>query len=101
MEKIVEGKLDSYFEQVVLVDQKSIRDPAVKISQLIAEATAKMGENITVSTLRPIQDRRSARVVGVESSQRQSVESWSRESLSGVLVKDSTTLTDSGPTPRL
>jgi elongation factor Ts len=49
IEKIVEGKLDSYFEQVVLVDQKSIRDPAVKISQLIAEATAKMGENITVS----------------------------------------------------
>jgi elongation factor Ts len=49
IEKIIEGKLDSYYEQVVLVDQKSIRDPAVKISQLIAEGTAKMGENITVS----------------------------------------------------
>jgi elongation factor Ts len=33
----------------VLLDQKFIRDPAIKISQLIAEATAKMGENITVS----------------------------------------------------
>ena len=49
LEKIIEGKLDSYYEQVVLVDQKSIRDPTVKVSQLIAEATAKMGENIAVS----------------------------------------------------
>jgi elongation factor Ts len=49
IEKILDGKLDSYFEQVVLVDQKSIRDAAVKVSQIIAEATAKMGENITVS----------------------------------------------------
>jgi elongation factor Ts len=48
IEKIVEGKLDSYYEQVVLLDQKFIRDPAVKVSQLIADATAKMGENITV-----------------------------------------------------
>ena len=49
VEKIVEGKLDSYYSQVVLLDQPSIRDPAVKVSQVIAEATAKMGENITVS----------------------------------------------------
>ena len=49
IEKIVEGKLDSYYEQVVLLDQKFIRDPALKISQIIAEGTAKMGENITVS----------------------------------------------------
>jgi elongation factor Ts len=48
IEKIVEGKLDSYYEQVVLLDQKFIRDPAVSVSQLIAEATAKVGENITV-----------------------------------------------------
>jgi elongation factor Ts len=49
IEKAVEGKLGAYYEQVVLLDQKFIRDPAVKISQIIAEATAKMGENITVS----------------------------------------------------
>lgn len=49
IEKIVEGKLDSYYSQVVLLDQPSIRDPNVKVSQIIAEATAKMGENITVS----------------------------------------------------
>jgi elongation factor Ts len=49
IEKAVEGKLGAYYEQVVLLDQKFIRDAAVKVSQIIAEATAKMGENITVS----------------------------------------------------
>ena len=49
VEKIVEGKLDSYYSQVVLGDQPFIRDPALKVSQVVAEATAKMGENITVS----------------------------------------------------
>jgi elongation factor Ts len=49
VDKIVEGKLDSYYSQVVLVDQPFIRDSALKVSQVIAEATAKMGENITVS----------------------------------------------------
>jgi elongation factor Ts len=49
VDKIVEGKLDSYYSQVVLGDQPFIRDPALKVSQVIAEATAKMGENITVS----------------------------------------------------
>ena len=49
VDKIVEGKLDSYYSQVVLLDQPFIRDPALKVSQVVAEATAKMGENITVS----------------------------------------------------
>jgi elongation factor Ts len=49
VDKIVEGKLDSYYSQVVLLDQPSIRDTAVKVSQIIADATAKMGENITVA----------------------------------------------------
>jgi len=49
VEKIVEGKLGSYYSQVVLVDQASVRDPNVTISQLIAQAAAKTGENITVS----------------------------------------------------
>ncbi len=49
IEKIVEGKLGSFYERVVLIDQPSIRDAAVKVSQLIADAVAKTGENITVS----------------------------------------------------
>jgi elongation factor Ts len=49
VEKIVEGKLGSFYSQVVLVDQPYVRDPNVTISQLIAQATAKTGEHITVS----------------------------------------------------
>jgi elongation factor Ts len=49
VEKIVEGKLGSFYSQTVLVDQPSVRDPNVSISQLIAQASAKTGENITVS----------------------------------------------------
>ncbi|HSK09503.1 MAG TPA: translation elongation factor Ts [Vicinamibacterales bacterium] len=49
IDKIVEGKLDSFFERVVLLDQPSIRDGSVKVSQMIASAVAQTGENITVS----------------------------------------------------
>jgi elongation factor Ts len=49
IDKIVEGKLGSFFEQVVLLDQPSIRDPKVTIGQMIAAAIAKMGENVGVS----------------------------------------------------
>ena len=49
IDKIVEGKLDAYYSQVVLLDQPFIRDTALKVSQIVADATAKMGENITIS----------------------------------------------------
>jgi elongation factor Ts len=49
IEKIVEGKLDSFFERVCLLDQVSVRDGAKKISQMIGEAVAKTGENIAVA----------------------------------------------------
>jgi len=49
IEKIVEGKLDSFFERVCLLDQVSVRDGAKRISQMIGEAAAKTGENIAVT----------------------------------------------------
>ena len=48
VEKIVEGKLGSYYEQVCLLDQPSIRDPKVKIGDVVKDAIAKMGENIAI-----------------------------------------------------
>ena len=48
IEKIVEGKLNSFYEQVCLLDQPSIRDPKVTIGQVVQAAIAKMGENITI-----------------------------------------------------
>jgi elongation factor Ts len=49
IDKIVEGKLNSFFEQVCLLDQPSIRDPKVTIGQTLQAAIAKLGENITIA----------------------------------------------------
>jgi elongation factor Ts len=48
LDKIVEGKLNSFYAQFVLLEQPSIRDPNVTIAQMVGEATAKTGENITI-----------------------------------------------------
>jgi elongation factor Ts len=49
IEKIVEGKLGAFYEQVCLVDQPSIRDPKVTVSQLLQATIAKLGENIGIA----------------------------------------------------
>ena len=49
LDKIVEGKLGSFYSQVVLLDQPSVRDPNLTIAQLVAQTSAKTGENITIS----------------------------------------------------
>jgi len=49
IEKIVEGKLNSFYEQIVLLDQPSIREPKTSIGELINNAIAKLGENITIA----------------------------------------------------
>jgi elongation factor Ts len=49
IEKIVEGKLGSFYQRVVLLDQPSIRDGALTVGQLLAQAVAKVGENITIA----------------------------------------------------
>ena len=49
IDKIVDGKLSSFYEQVVLVDQPSIRDPKITVGQMVQAAIAKLGENISVA----------------------------------------------------
>src|SRR5688500_4653383 len=49
LDKIIEGKLGSFYSQFVLLDQPSIRDGNVTVAQLVAQASAKTGENIQVS----------------------------------------------------
>ena len=49
IEKIVEGKVNSYYEQVVLLDQPSIRDPKTTVGSMVTAAVAKLGENITIT----------------------------------------------------
>ena len=49
LDKIVEGKLNSFYSQVVLLEQASIRDSKVTITQMIQAAIAKLGENISIA----------------------------------------------------
>ncbi|HEX5473266.1 MAG TPA: translation elongation factor Ts [Vicinamibacterales bacterium] len=49
VEKIVEGKLESYYKQFCLLEQESIRDAKLTIGQLVQAAVAKLGENLSVA----------------------------------------------------
>jgi elongation factor Ts len=48
IEKIVSGKLESFYKENVLLDQEWIQDKAKTIAGLIEEAKASMGENISI-----------------------------------------------------
>lgn len=47
-EKIVEGKIEKYFQDVCLLEQPFIKDPSKNISSIINQEVAKLGENIAV-----------------------------------------------------
>jgi elongation factor Ts len=49
IDKIVEGKLGSYYSQVVLPDQPSIRDPKMSVAEVLVAASKSLGAPITVS----------------------------------------------------
>jgi len=49
IDKIIEGKLGSFYSQFVLLDQPFVRDDKMTITQLVAQASAKTGENVQVS----------------------------------------------------
>ena len=49
LEKIIEGKLGSFYGQVVLPDQASIRDPKMTVKDVIAAATKALGAQLSVS----------------------------------------------------
>lgn len=48
-EKILEGKLDAYFKEQVLMEQAFIKDSDKTIGNLITEAVQKFGENIVIA----------------------------------------------------
>src|SRR5438309_5918942 len=48
VEKIVEGKMAKFYEEVCLLDQPFIKEPGITIHQLIASKIGKLGENISV-----------------------------------------------------
>ncbi len=47
-EKIVEGKIEKYYEEICLLNQTYVRDTKLKIDDLLQALIAKIGENIKV-----------------------------------------------------
>src|SRR5271155_944544 len=48
VEKIVEGKMGKFYEEVCLYEQPFIKDQTISIGQIIASKIGKLGENIAV-----------------------------------------------------
>ncbi len=49
IDKIVEGKMNAFYQQFCLLEQASVRDPNVTITQLVQDAIRILGENITIT----------------------------------------------------
>lgn len=48
IEKIVEGKLAKFYEDACLLEQPFIKDPSMKIKDILTSMVAKIGENILI-----------------------------------------------------
>jgi elongation factor Ts len=48
VEKIVTGKMEKFYEENCLYEQHYIKDESVSIKEMIAQAVAKLGENIAI-----------------------------------------------------
>ncbi len=51
IDKIIEGKLEKYYEENCLLDQVYFKDDSMKVRDLLNEAVAKIGEKIVVSSI--------------------------------------------------
>ena len=49
VDKIVQGRIDKFFAEAALMDQVYVKDNDKKVSDLVSEAIAKLGENIKVA----------------------------------------------------
>lgn len=48
IDKIVEGKLQKYYQEVCLMEQPFIKDEGLTVQDVVTQLTAKLGENIVV-----------------------------------------------------
>ncbi|MBA2355840.1 MAG: elongation factor Ts [Acidobacteria bacterium] len=49
IDKITEGKLAAFYEQICLVDQPTVRDPKVKVAQAVEAVSKAIGAPVTIS----------------------------------------------------
>jgi elongation factor Ts len=48
IEKIVNGKMEKFYEENCLYEQHFIKDEGITVKELVDQAIAKIGENITI-----------------------------------------------------
>lgn len=48
VEKIVQGRLEKYYSEVVLLEQPYVREPEKSIQDLLTETIAQVGENVSI-----------------------------------------------------
>lgn len=48
LDKIIEGRLNKYYEEVVLLEQPFVKDPSKTVNELVAEKIGSIKENITI-----------------------------------------------------
>src|ERR1700704_1765714 len=48
IDKIVEGRLNKFYEEAVLLDQPFVKDPAKTVGELVTEKIARTGEKVTL-----------------------------------------------------
>ena len=49
VERIVEGKIQKFYEQVCLLEQSFVKDQDRKVKEIVTDTIAKLGENIKVA----------------------------------------------------
>lgn len=48
LDKIVDGRLEKFYEEVCLLEQCFVKDPDIKIADMVREFSGKVGENVVV-----------------------------------------------------
>lgn len=48
LDRIVDGRMGKFYEEIVLVDQPFVKEPSTTVGQMIQGMIAKLGENMTV-----------------------------------------------------
>ena len=51
IEKIIEGRMGKFYEEICLLEQPFVKDSAMTIGELMTSKIAKLGENITLSRM--------------------------------------------------
>jgi elongation factor Ts len=54
VEKILEGKLNAYFKEQILLEQPFIKNPETTIGELVTGAVQKFGENVIITEVRRV-----------------------------------------------